>query len=227
MAHIVNLLATQLAHGIRLEGGDFTYELRDDAGVIATQQATNDAQGFIHFSLEFLEAGTHRFNMIKLADEKCSTYPSEFVVDITITEHATEADEFTSLVNYPNGAPVFDSRCECTNIVFDELTFDAPGVYHYTMKETTPSGGGWTTDTKEVKLTITVVDDGHGNLLATLEYPEEYPVFINEYEAKPITIYLRACKIAIGGEMKDDQFDFGVFDEEGNLISEGTNKSLQ
>lgn len=49
---------------------------------------------------------------------------------------------------------------------FGEITFNAPGTYTYTVKETQNAGAGWKYDDSEYKLTYEVTDNGEGVLTA-------------------------------------------------------------
>jgi pilin isopeptide linkage protein/uncharacterized repeat protein (TIGR02543 family) len=64
--------------------------------------------------------------------------------------------------------------------------FDAPGVYNYTVLESTPPGNGWNTDTTLIPVTITVTDNGQGALDAAVSYPDGVPHFYNAYSENPV-----------------------------------------
>ena len=112
----------------------------------------------------------------------------------------------------------------CSSIRFN-LTFDAPGVYEYTMEELTQSGGGWTTDDAEFRVVVTVEDDGQGNLVASVAYPDGNPIFTNRYGAEPVEVVIHATKRAVGAELPCDRFEFGLFDEEGELVATARNRN--
>ena len=67
------------------------------------------------------------------------------------------------------------------NVIFPKLTFTKPGVYHYTIKELTPSYGGWTKDKSEFPVIVTVKYNCEGILEACLDYPCGRPVFWSTY----------------------------------------------
>ena len=124
-------------------------------------------------------------------------------------------------------------------IVFPPITFDHEGTFDFTIRKLTPSGNGWTTDTREYRAIITVTDDEMGNLIAIVtvtdngegklvtqvDYPEGHATFTNTYETKSICIPLSALKIAIGAPLHKDQFTFGVFDEEGREVASAKNNA--
>ena len=104
------------------------------------------------------------------------------------------------------------------HIEFAELTYDTPGIYYYTMKELTPSGDGWLTDTSEFDIVVTVTDDEHGNLVANVTYPQGYPTFTNIYNTEAVSVVITARKIAEGASLPTGRFVFGLYDEGGRLI---------
>jgi pilin isopeptide linkage protein/uncharacterized repeat protein (TIGR02543 family) len=67
------------------------------------------------------------------------------------------------------------------SVSFPTISFDQPGVYSYTILETTPPGHGWMTDTTLIPVAITVTDSGQGALNAAISYPDGVPHFYNSY----------------------------------------------
>ena len=129
-------------------------------------------------------------------------------------------------VTYPEGVPLFANRLKCENtglVEFPELCFDAPGIYEYTMKEETPSGDGWVTDDRVVRVLVHVEDDGHGHLVAFMEYPDGFPMFTNTYTFKPVCINITGSKLAVGAPLPPGKFTFGLYDEDGTHIATTTN----
>ena len=56
------------------------------------------------------------------------------------------------------------------NVSFDELTFDAPGTYTFPIAEVKGTEEGMTYDESVYTITVTVVDNGEGQLEASLSY---------------------------------------------------------
>lgn len=56
------------------------------------------------------------------------------------------------------------------NVSFDELTFEAPGVYTFRIAEVKGTEEGMTYDESAYTVTVTVVDNGKGQLEASLSY---------------------------------------------------------
>jgi len=214
MAINVILTLTKNAIGTKLVGDEFEFTLYDEFGV-KVGDATNDAAGIATFDLQFNTTGNYSFTLEETdtpvgwtRDE--TVYPVEIeVVDTPVGLSAS--------VSYPQGHPGFVNRLEadpCSSIEFPELSFDHPGTYEYTLKEITASGGGWVVDDTVYRVIITVVDDGYGNLIATIDYPDGYPQFTNTYVLQPVKVIISATKTAVGKELSCGMFQFGLFDGE-------------
>jgi pilin isopeptide linkage protein len=117
------------------------------------------------------------------------------------------------------------------DVVFRDVTISAPGVYHYTIKELTTTGGGWLCDNRTFGVTITVTDDGRGNLMASVAYVGgAEPTFINSYSgAEPYhPCYVTVCakKSVTGACLCNNMFRFGLFSEDGREIARATNDAF-
>jgi pilin isopeptide linkage protein len=114
------------------------------------------------------------------------------------------------------------------NISFPAVSIDKPGMYYYTIRETTPSGGGWTTDGTVYPVVVTATDNGMGQLVTSVSYPEGQPVFVNTFEAIPpvyipVNVTLRAKKTVCGGCLRAGMFRFGLFDAYCHEVAQATN----
>ena len=89
-------------------------------------------------------------------------------------------DDFTFAVFDQSGNEVARAtNDECGKIVFPALTFTQSGVFHFTVRELSPSSCGIVTDDRVFPVTVTVTDNGAGQLIATVSYPDGKPVFVN------------------------------------------------
>jgi len=94
--------------------------------------------------------------------------PFVFPTDVTLTAIKTavgaplEAGQFTFTVFDQAGNPVAMATNDAAgNVTFPAITFDAPGVFSFTVRETGfPTG--WTPDTRVFPVIITVIDTGNG-----------------------------------------------------------------
>ena len=69
-------------------------------------------------------------------------------------------------------------------IEFPSIVYTKSGTYHYTIHEISEPGDGWETDKREFHVVVTVTDDGKGNLIPSIEYPDGFPEFVNVYKKK-------------------------------------------
>jgi pilin isopeptide linkage protein len=105
------------------------------------------------------------------------------------------------------------------NVIFPALTFDAAGTYYYTIRELTPSGGGWTTDSSSYPAVVTVsLDPATGQLSAAIDYPSGEPSFVNTYSSSPGFADITAYKVLENWDSQEKVFDFGLYDAGGQLV---------
>ena len=116
------------------------------------------------------------------------------------------------------------------NIRFEKLTFAEAGVYTFTIAEVKGQMGGVTYDETVYTVTITVQDDGNGNLFVDSKvYTDadgktvELPVFINTYTAGAIEETVEAKKELTGKELAAGDFSFVLKDAQGNVLQTVTN----
>ena len=72
------------------------------------------------------------------------------------------------------------------NINFEAINYTEAGTYTYKVKEVVGELGGITYDTTEFEVTVTVVDNGNGQLVATVNYPKDGIEFSNKYTKKNV-----------------------------------------
>ena len=135
----------------------------------------------------------------------------------------TNDDKFTFTISAKEGTPMpAEDSIEITNAdedhikSFGTIKFDEPGTYTYTVKETKGNSGGITYDKTEHTVTIEVVDNGRGQLVAkegsNLIQTEK---FTNKYKAEGEG-EVKVQKVLNGREWADDdKFTFTISAEEG------------
>lgn len=103
------------------------------------------------------------------------------------------------------------------DVLFDAISYTRPGTYDYTIRETPGDRGGVTYDAAKHHVTVTVTDDGEGQLLADVKYDggEAVPEFTNSYKAQPATDTPDAAKTVTASEgnhykLKGDDFTFAL-----------------
>lgn len=109
------------------------------------------------------------------------------------------------------------------SISFPEIEYTKAGTYTYTMSEKAGNEPGVTYDKTSHKVTVEVVDNGQGQLEATVT--SEKPVFVNDYVAKPGEKAIEAKKVLNGKALEADKYEFELKDSEGNLVDTAKNKA--
>lgn len=100
------------------------------------------------------------------------------------------------------------------DVLFDAISYTRPGTYDYTIRETPGDRGGVTYDAAKHHVTVTVTDDGEGQLLADVKYDGGTAIqFTNTYRAQPATDNPTAVKAVSASEgnhykLKGDDFTF-------------------
>lgn len=103
------------------------------------------------------------------------------------------------------------------SISFPEIEYTKAGTYTYTMSEKAGNEAGVTYDKTSHTVTVEVVDNGQGQLEATV--PADKPVFTNTY-TKPApatdTITIEATKTLVGKELEAGKYEFEL--KEGDKV---------
>ncbi|MFB8625552.1 Spy0128 family protein [Enterococcus casseliflavus] len=106
-------------------------------------------------------------------------------------------------------------------VTFDDITYNEPGEYHYTIREKADSDPTITYTDKELKVTVTVTEED-SQLIAKAVY-EGNQVFENDYTPKAGSVVLNAEKVLIGRDLKAEEFDFELVNEAGTVLQTKAN----
>ena len=114
---------------------------------------------------------------------------------------------------------------ESGNFHFDDLTFDEPGTYTYTVSEDTSSlpAGVSAVTAGPKSVTIVVTDNGDGTLSADVR--KDALEFENSYEAGAAMVQLSFAKTLSGRPtaLTDGEFQFQLKDEQDNVVATASN----
>ena len=167
----------------------------------------------------------------------------------------TSADSFELCLRAADGTPMPDGATaapvagmkqvektvtSAEEFSFGEIKYEKPGKYTYYIAETTPAKsdpswlGGVSYSSAEYKVTVTVKDDGKGNLTEPVVKMEQIykddgtatsqviddqiAVITNTYRPKETSVTLKATKRFTGGELAGGDFTFQLLDKDGNVI---------
>ncbi len=103
------------------------------------------------------------------------------------------------------------------NITFTAIPYTAAGSHTYTVKETSVSGGGWTVDTTEYTVEVTVTDNGNGTLSTDKTITKGTDTvtqisFTNTYTQPTTQVILTASKEGVNKNPANGQFGFAVIE---------------
>ena len=181
--------------------GGVTYDKKE---IKATVKVTDDGKGQLVAQVSY-DTANPTFRNTYLAKETTAALEANKV----LTGRELKENEFAFDLIDPNGKVVDTVKnAKDGKISFKELTFKIAGTYTYTIKEQAGALGGVKYDTKVVKATVTVTDDGQGQLHATVAYENNQNTFTNTYSADKATATLSAKKLLEGRNLKEGEFEF-------------------
>ena len=94
--------------------------------------------------------------------------------------------QFTFALTAEDGTVYQAKNDAAGSVAFPALTFAEPGTYVYTISEVNDKQANVTYDTATYNVVVNVVDDGQGNLVATVAYDDGVaPTFKNSYTEPP------------------------------------------
>lgn len=116
-------------------------------------------------------------------------------------------------------------------VALGPVTYTAPGLHSYELREVTGTAGGVTYDRATHRVRTTVTDAGNGKLTVEHELVDaegnptgdDSVAFTNGYEAAPVTLKLGAAKVLKGAELKAGQFSFVLKSKDGKVMSTARN----
>lgn len=99
---------------------------------------------------------------------------------------------------------------------------DIGKTFKYTVSEVNGGKGGVTYDNTVYTVTVTVTDNGEGELVATVSGGEAI-TFTNEYSALNASVTVNGIKNLVGKELSEGMFSFLLKDKDGNVLRTVTN----
>ncbi|WP_211800300.1 Spy0128 family protein [Proteiniclasticum sediminis] len=127
------------------------------------------------------------------------------------------ANEFSFILKDAQGVQIGTAVKNAANgsFSFPALQFTAPGVYTFYIAELPGALPGVTYDTADKKITVTVTDDGKGNLSAVVS-PVNVPI-TNTYKPDPVSVTIRGTKSLTGRPLLAGEFSFILKDDFGQV----------
>ena len=121
----------------------------------------------------------------KLEDSKSTSVILEGTKNLTGKDLTEGMLEF-KVVDKDNNVVSKGKNDKDGNIYFAVINYTEAGTYTYKVKEVVGELGGITYDTTVFEVIVTVVDNGNGQLVATVNYPEDGIEFSNKYTKKNV-----------------------------------------
>ena len=112
-------------------------------------------------------------------------------------------------------ASIADGATE--TVSFGDVTFSKAGTYTFNVTEVQGSKDGWTYDKSTHTIAVNVVDNGKGQLVATVT--GNNPTFENSYEAAESDgVTITATKVLTGSQLMAGEFSFQLIDADGKVV---------
>ena len=160
----------------------------DTSEYTATATVTDDGYGQLEVTWKVADADGAEVDAIAFENGYAPSAVSVPVVagkQLTGRDLASGEFEFQLTRDYDDGSVAGAATNTADGSVNFVLRFDAAGVYTYTMSEVAGDAEGVTYDDATYQVTVTVTDDGSGQLSAAVEYGTEdgsAPIFVNSYD---------------------------------------------
>ena len=127
---------------------------------------------------------------------------------------ALEADKYEFELKEGNKVVATAKNAADGTVTFPVISYDAAGPHTYTITEKAGSEAGVTYDTATHEVTVAVVDNGAGELVATVT--DNNPTFTNTYKAATTTATITATKVLNGKALEADKYEFEL--KEGDKV---------
>ncbi len=157
---------------------------------------------------------TIRFRMVNAYDPEDATLAIDFVEKRLTGRELNANDVFTfAVIDQATGATVLTGTNDSNGkVTFNgSLTFDKVGNYYYNIVETSADGKGVTTDKTVYRYTVTVTDNGAGQLVANgvlANAAGTTAVFTNTYTTAAGSVAISGTKVLSGRSLVGSEFQF-------------------
>ena len=214
------------------EAGTYTYTIKEVKGgttekgitydsktVTAKVTVTDDGKGNLTAVVDYSSDAS---DGSVIFTNTYSTSKAKAALEVTkkLTGRELKADEFEFVLkNDADGSELQKVKNTADGkVTFAPIEYTKAGTYNYTIVETNAGQtiDGVTYDNLEVKVTVEVTDDGEGKLHANVTYPADKE-FNNSYGTSKAKAALEVTKKLTGRELKADEFEFTLTDQDGNV----------
>ncbi|MBR5248099.1 MAG: hypothetical protein IKV27_04025 [Lachnospiraceae bacterium] len=214
-------------------GGNLGGIIYDDTEFYVTFTVTDDFRG--NLSVETVITDDEGNLSQIIFNNDYATEHAKVVIEATkiLDNRPLAADEFVFELVSENGS-VYTAKNDAAGLVkFEELSFDTVGIYKYTLTEKKGSLENVTYSEETYNVTIKVMDNLLGHLVAEVEYAAidgannesivSEATFTNIFTPDPSAVIIDATKQLTGRDLAAGEFRFVIKDETGNELATGTN----
>ena len=202
------------------EAGDHTYTITEKAGSEAgvtydesthkvTVKVTDNGAG------QLVATATNN-NPTFTNTYKAATTSATITATKVLNGKALEAGKYEFELKEGNKVIGTATNAADGTVAFAGIEYKEAGEHTYTISEKAGNEAGVTYDTATHKVTVKVVDNGAGKLVATVT--DNNPTFTNTYVASSTQVTFTAKKVLKDKELVKDQFKFEL--KEGDTVVE-------
>ena len=137
---------------------------------------------------------------------KAATTTATITATKVLEGKALEADKYEFELKEGDKVVATAKNAADGTVTFPVISYDAADNHTYTISEKAGSEKGVTYDTATHKVTVAVVDNGAGELVATVT--DNNPTFTNTYKAATTTATITAKKVLDGKALEADKYEF-------------------
>ena len=145
---------------------------------------------------------------------KAATTTATITATKVLNGKALEADKYEFELKEGDKVVATATNAADGTVTFKEIEYNEAGSHTYTISEKAGSEAGVTYDTTKHEVTVEVVDNGAGQLVATAT--NNNPTFTNTYKAATTTATITATKVLNGKALEADKYEFEL--KEGDKV---------
>ena len=226
---------------------DFRYQVRETGSVAGITNDTNSTKDFT-VTVKDNGKGTLTATTNKALGElfeftnRYTSNGAEVPVNVTktLTGKNLRKGEFTFQVKSADGTVLLEgtngknaASGEASTSEIGKLRFLHEGTYTYTVVEKNTGEQGITYDTSKYQFTVTVTNDGKGNLQASVHGQDGasgsavHATFRNAYKPSPVDVGIRSSKTLVGRDMKAGEFNFILKNAIGETVKTVSNTAAK
>jgi len=145
---------------------------------------------------------------------KAATTTATITATKVLNGKALEADKYEFELKEGEKVVATAKNVADGTVTFEDITYTVAGNHTYTITEKAGSEAGVTYDTAKHEVKVAVVDNGAGELVATVT--DNNPTFTNTYKAASTTVNITAKKVLNGKTLEAGKYEFEL--KEGDKV---------